>query len=183
VFNNEGSEGFFFRAVEEAEDLIGVKHNAKLGLGLLRVCKQILSEAAPVYFHNQTFSYYKGDDDAILNTIDPFLQLWLEELGPGVESIRKLGVDVEDHRLRLQVKLTDGECLVDAWIWDWDGDEEMQMGDETVVKVIQDAVICFEKVVKKKGIKRPAAGPVLKMDGHPGLLPYLWSDAFEIGEE
>ena len=146
---------------------------------LLRVCQQISSEATPIYFYNQTFSYYSSDDYDAVN----FLALFLMDLGQGVKAIRKLGVDVEDDDMRLQVKLKDGECSVTAWVWEWDDDDEVDFGGVSMMKYIQTEVRHIEKVVKGTGINWPAAGPTIEVKDHPGPLPFLWSDEFEIEED
>ena len=140
---------------------------------LLQVCKQIRAESTPVYLSNQTFNFFKSCDDIILDAIDPSLRIWLQQIGPGVKAIRRLGVDIEDEDVWMQMKLTDGDCFVALWVWDWDGDEDMNMGGYTAMMFAQILVSCIEKVVKGVGIKWPEEGAKIEIDDHLGPLPYV----------
>ena len=175
VFNYEDRQSANVRYPENAE--------AQPTPELLQVCKQIRSEATPIYLSNQTFSFFKSCDDIILDAIDPSLRIWLQQIGPGVKAIRRLGVDIEDEDVRLQMKLIDGECFVTLWVWDWDGDEDMNMGGYTAMMFAQILVSCIEKVVKGVGIKWPEEGAKIEIEDHLGPLPCVWSDEFWNEEE
>ena len=145
----------------------------RLRRNFLQVCKQIRAESTPVYLSNQTFNFFKSCDDIILDAIDPSLRIWLQQIGPGVKAIRRLGVDIEDEDVWMQMKLTDGDCFVALWVWDWDGDEDMNMGGYMAMMFAQILVSCIEKVVKGVGIKWPEEGAKIEIDDHLGPLPYV----------